>query len=66
MSLSSPTAAMTNALSTTMGALLVASWFATGLSGVVFYQAYVYYRTRPAHDHWAFSALVRATYMFHP
>ncbi|THH05040.1 hypothetical protein EW145_g5085 [Phellinidium pouzarii] len=41
-----------------MGSVLVASWFATALSGVMLLQAYIYYRNRPKDDGRVFSALV--------
>ena len=45
-------------LGTTIGSLLVASWFATALSGVLLFQAYHYFRGRPAHDHAVYGGLV--------
>jgi len=45
-------------LGTTIGSLLVASWFATALSGVLLFQAYHYFRGRPSYDHKLYGGLV--------
>ncbi|EJD03388.1 uncharacterized protein FOMMEDRAFT_156792 [Fomitiporia mediterranea MF3/22] len=41
-----------------MGAVLITSWFAIALSGVMLLQAYIYYRGRPQNDHRIFGAMV--------
>jgi len=43
---------------TTVGALLVASWFATLLTGIVLFQAYLFFRNRPANDKTIYAWLV--------
>ena len=40
------------------GAVLITSWFAIALSGVVLLQAYTYFRGKPKQDHRIFSVLV--------
>lgn len=47
-----------DSIGTTFGALLLASWLATGLSGIVYYQSYIFFRSRPSHDSTLFSNLV--------
>ncbi len=44
---------------TTLGAILVASWFATLLTGTVLFQTYLFFRNRPAGDKRIYVWLVR-------
>ncbi|KAH8111961.1 hypothetical protein DFH11DRAFT_1611039 [Phellopilus nigrolimitatus] len=41
---------MSAMLGATVGSILIASWFAAALTGVVFLQAYLYFRSRPKGD----------------
>lgn len=45
-------------LGTSIGALLVASWFATGLTGALLLQTYIYFRYKPKDDNKIFALLV--------
>ena len=38
------------AIGSTFGALLLSSWVATGLSAIVYFQSYVFFRSRPMQD----------------
>ena len=46
-------------LGTTVGSLLIASWFALALSGALLLQTYYYFRTRQKDDRPAFAVIVR-------
>ena len=48
----------TATLGASVGALLIASWFSTALSGILLLQAYFYFRKRPSHDQRFVSPLV--------
>lgn len=50
---------LTMSLGLSIGSLLVASWFAMALTGVLFLQTYIYFRYRPKDDKPAFGILVR-------
>ncbi|KAH8119607.1 hypothetical protein DFH11DRAFT_455490 [Phellopilus nigrolimitatus] len=41
-----------------IGSILVASWFAIALTGVLLFQAYMYYRGKPHNEHKIFGSLV--------
>lgn len=45
-----------------VGSVLITSWFATALSGIVLLQAYFYYRSKPKNDLKIFTILVSVSY----
>lgn len=51
-------------LGTSIGALLVASWFATGLTGALLLQTYIYFRYKPKDDNKIFVILVSCLPLF--
>lgn len=51
-------------LGTSIGALLVASWFATGLTGALLLQTYIYFRYKPKDDNKIFVVLVSCLHLF--
>ncbi|KAH8111976.1 hypothetical protein DFH11DRAFT_560403 [Phellopilus nigrolimitatus] len=49
---------MSAMLGATVGSILIASWFAAALTGVMFLQAYLYFRSRPKGDSKIYSCIV--------
>lgn len=52
-------------LGVSVGALLIASWFATALSGILLVQAYFYFRRRPTNDQKFLPPVVRNLLSMH-